>query len=98
MKVEQMTNENLAAMQKTVQVVIEIDEEHYKRIMRCKELDLLLGKLEKMIANGTVLPRHGRLGDLDAIEDEFGTEDSDIYAKEIIRNAPTILEAWGNEE
>ena len=77
-----------------MQIVIEIDEEYYKRIMRCKELDLLLGKIEKRIANGTVLPEHGRLIDGDYLYKKFeanGCKDSNVYR--LIKDEPTILEA-----
>ena len=105
-------------MQKTVQVAIEIGEEYYKRIMRCKELGVLWGKYEEMIANGTVLPEHGRLIDADELEELFRevishlAKEQSIHIQgalehmvrasamtiEMITDAPTILEAWGNEE
>lgn len=92
-------------MQKTVQVVIEIGEECYKRIMRAKEFNLLLGKLEAAIANGTVLPKHGQLGDLDELYKKVQNEENDTederYIKALfrylIRQADTILEATEGE-
>ena len=51
------------------------------------------------IKNGTVLPKHGRLGDLDYLYKKFesnGCKDSNVYR--LIKDEPTILEATGVEE
>ena len=52
-----------------MQIVIEIDDELYNEILSRKYSKT---RLEKAVANGTPLPEHhGRLGDLDALEEYF---------------------------
>lgn len=77
-----------------MQIVIEIDEEDYYRIASGfgQEEDALL--LEKIFKNGTVLPEHGRLIDADALIKEYGKYDIGVF----VNKAPTILEAWGNDD
>ena len=93
------------------QIVIEIDEDMYKNILWgvSAGLDSLS---DKAIANGTVLPKHGRLKDFDKIEWYGCTSEEDCPYKDReckdcdraecwkpqVDKLPTILEAWGNEE
>ena len=98
-----------------MQIVIDIPEDDYKEVLK----DAYSGtpfenRVFSAIANGTVLPKHGRLGDLDELEQEMinGIKAGNLiegYEKygnindvddcvETVRYAPTILEAWGNEE
>lgn len=58
-----------------MKIVIEIDNEHYERIMRLEE-DVTVYPttlaLYEAVKNGTPLPKgHGRIGDLDALETEM---------------------------
>lgn len=39
------------------------------------------------------LGKHGRLGDLDALIESLWCEQEDVYAEQIIKSAPTIVEA-----
>lgn len=41
---------------------------------------------------------HGRLGDLDALEESLEASDEDIYTKHILWDAPTIIEASEEKE
>lgn len=92
-------------MQKTVQVVIEISEEHFKKICANKEDAVIAHDTCRRIANGTVLPKHGRLIDADAMTKDFDTfkesivinrlEDGTIVGMVCV--APTILEARRGE-
>ena len=53
----------------------------------------------KAAQNGTVLPKHGRLGDLDYLYKKFeanGCKDSNVYR--LIKDEPTILEATKESE
>ena len=91
-----------------MQIVINLDEDVYKRTKFYKEfrdLNDCVATL-KAIENGTVLPKHGRLIDADAFEkhnselwgcDFIHPKYCDTLA-DIVSDAPTILEAWGNEE
>ena len=81
-------------MQKTVQVVIEIPETDYEWMKRNPFPLVLPTNIEKAIANGTVLPKHGRLKDVDEYL-KISWEHPDYNLSD---DAPTILEAWGNEE
>ena len=52
------------------------------------------GTIASAIANGTILSKHGRLGDLDYLYKRFeanGCKDSNVYR--LIKDEPTILEA-----
>ena len=93
-----------------MQIVIDIPEREYKVICENNYVAVCAcpNLLSNAIKNGTVLPKHGRLIDADAQDlraelwtftrytgiDEMPYED----ATQTIDNAPTILEAWGNEE
>ena len=83
-----------------MQIVIDIDQDRYKRIMKCKEMGLLLGSLEATIAKGTPLPKgHGRLIDADKLVAYFFRpySNEEYYVntdmENIIKNEPTVLEA-----
>lgn len=91
-----------------MKLIIDIDKETYKKCKWKNNGVVGLEWWERAIANGTVLEPHGRLIDADAQNlqaelwtftrytgiDEMPYED----ATQAINNAPTILEAWGNEE
>ena len=87
-----------------MQIVIEIDKETYIDIKKGKIYSSIRDVPQesvKAIANGTVLPEHGRLGDLDEIIKTIDREYPNLDRQDIkqwIENADTILEAWGNEE
>lgn len=89
-----------------MQIVIEIDENTYKRIQALAKDDYfehdICGNSMQRIANGTPLPKHGRLIDADAIEythaiarcledghnwNELCVTENELY------EAPTIIEA-----
>ena len=81
-----------------MQIVIDICESAYKEMCEYGT-DRVDYDIQSMIKNGTVLPKHGRLGDLDYLYKKFesnGCKDSNVYR--LIKDEPTILEAWGNEE
>ena len=89
-----------------MQIVIDIPEETYNQIMEFG-LENMRGKIcYKAIKNGTVLPEHGRLGDLDELYKKVQNEDYDTEDEKsmkalfryLIRQTNTILKAWGNEE
>ena len=83
-----------------MQIVIDIDEKEYKRII---EGNWIGEEMAEIFANGTVLPpKHGRLIDADAITKDLNTlTDSFIINMDnfscgilsISCTAPTILEA-----
>lgn len=107
-----------------MQIVIEIPESLYNAINQdiyingMRSGKTILQKLVNAIANGTVLPEHGRLIDADELEELFRevishlAKEQSIHIQgalehmvrasamtiEMITDAPTILEAWGNEE
>lgn len=89
-----------------MQIVIEINKELYEEVKGYHELT----ECELAIFNGTVLPeKHGRLGDLDELEQElinginagnfiegyekYGNINNMDDCVETVRYAPTILEA-----
>ena len=82
-----------------MQIVIDIDDEDYKRIQDVPDVfDSLTSRTYSAIKNGTLLPKeHGRLGDLDALREEVSSwgmndyEPSDFI--DIIDQADTIIEA-----
>ena len=83
-----------------MKLIIDIPEEIYKasKIIDGLYENVIQIPLE-VIANGIVLPKHGRLGDLDALEQYVIDKYSEGEQLAIdISDAPTILEAWGNEE
>lgn len=70
-----------------MQVVIEIDKNTYDFF--CKNP---ISSLEIALKNGIIIPsEHGDLIDRDKLEDEFGIEDADIYAQDVIREMPVII-------
>lgn len=93
-----------------MQIVIEIPDEIYKGTMQIKESrgisseDVIQIPLE-CISNGTVLPEHhGRLIDVDALEEAYTYEcisecercehcSKDGHGCELLLNVPTIIEA-----
>ena len=97
------------------QIIVELSEEQYEALNNLKQFGDVkyVPYYERALANGILLPEHyGRLGDLDALEDEFSmlekmtNDDSDIdriIHKEIMKcwkmvmQAPTIIPATGNE-
>ena len=85
-----------------MQIVIDIPEELRIEITRIGLLrisDEKIGLIDRAIQCGTVLPEHGRLGDLDALEQYVIDKYSEGEQLAIdISDAPTILEAWRNEE
>ena len=81
-----------------MQIVIDIPEEVYKNIMNDHGVSPY-GMVFNSIQNGTILPEHGRLGDLDYLYKKFeanGCKDSNVYR--LIKDEPTIIEATGVEE
>lgn len=88
-----------------MKVVINIPEDMYKRYIAL-HMNGLGGKAEGYIANGIPLPKnHGRLGDLSKVYVELneaqieGTEEYKGLgeAKQIVCEAPTIIEAESEE-
>ena len=85
-----------------MQIVIEIDEELYEEVKGYHELT----ECELAIFNGKVLPKHGRLADLDAAlkcVDDDSLEPCDAKWQAIrlfdwAMSKRVLLEAWGNEE
>ena len=69
-----------------MQIVIDIPKEHFKKICANKEDAIIAHDTCRRIANGTVLPEHGRLIDADAYK-------KNLKWNENVDNAPTILEA-----
>jgi len=86
-----------------MQVIIEISEEDFERCK--KEFQMRINIMGDAIANGTPLPKHGRLIDADELYGDFidGTEGYDcqtwnrIEIGEVIDEAPTIIEADDKE-
>ena len=80
-----------------MQVVIEISEYFFRQVVNTgKTYD---NAVYVAFKNGIVLPsEHGDLIDRDCLENEFGTEDADIYAKDIIREMPVIVPREGASE
>lgn len=90
-----------------MQIVIEVSKEDYdlfkntafvedeKTIFKQKTEDrrktMALFRIIEAVRHGTVLPKHGRLIDADDYK-------KNLKWNENVDNAPTILEAWGNEE
>lgn len=82
-----------------IEVVIKVSERKYKGLQ--KEDDKSLSYYEKVIANGTPLPKgHGRLIDADALRvcfyDSSAYQEGEnfcYYSVKDINNAPTIIEA-----
>ena len=90
-----------------MKLMIDIPEEAYKLGTLGSYFGCYSMKLHDTILNGTVLPKHGRLIEVtDELDYQLSTYERWTgidelpyeYAVMEIRNAPTILEAWGNEE
>lgn len=76
-----------------MKIVIDITTELYGEIKN-GIYDSNTRKMAIAIGNGIVLPPdHGDLIDRDKLEDEFGIEDADIYAIDVIREMPVIVPA-----
>jgi len=87
------------------EIVIKLSDLEYNQLIYGDDgLDYEV--LEQAAVNGTVLPEHGRLGDLDELYKKVQNEDNDTEDEKsmkalfryLIRQTDTILEAWGNEE
>ena len=79
---------------KWMQIVIEIPEENYNNKTLVDYFGCYSKMLDATIYNGTVLPKHGRLGDLDYLYKKFeanGCKDSNVYR--LIKDEPTIIES-----
>lgn len=82
-----------------IELVIKIPEEVYKSIINSKNYISYREYIEEGIKNGIPLPKkHGRLKDVDWIDDNCLYHYSDIdgsccYAVADIENAQTIIEA-----
>jgi hypothetical protein len=96
-----------------MQLVINIDEEIYKRVLPYKDVPVISNlandfpEITHAIANGVPLPKeHGRLIDADELYGDFidGTEGYDCQTwnrseiGDVIEYAPTIIEADRSEE
>jgi len=81
-----------------IELVIKIPEDTHERITRPDRLftDNDINKVCWAVYNGTVLPEHGRLIDVDKLWDAYHDLDYDFY--EALDVAPTILEATGVSE
>ena len=85
-----------------MQIVIDIPEKSYTDIRRIASVQMKrrFPTLEQIVANGTPLPKHGRLIDADALkecEQKWSCDyESDGYSHVVeirdIDNAPTIIE------
>jgi hypothetical protein len=83
-----------------MQIVIDIDEDLYKSIIahRCKtrfQQRCDYEDLKNAIEDGTLLPKHGRLIDADALWKKWVF---DAIGKQEIDDAPTIIEADRSDE
>ena len=80
-----------------MQIVIDIDDEDYKRIQDIPDVfDSLISRTYLAIKNGTPLKGHGRLIDADEIQfenREFDTYEDYSRAFDAIDYAETIVEA-----
>ena len=92
-----------------MQIVIDIDEEDYNDLTLTGENTIPLSallRLRESLRNGTPLPKHGRLGDLDKIYvalNEAQIEGTPEYkgigaAKQMICDAPTIIETESEDK
>jgi len=95
-----------------MQIVIDIPEETQVACLQWDDMEfsykaLCTAIMVTAIRHGTVLPKHGRLIEVtDELDYQLSTYERWTgidelpyeYAVMEIRNAPTILEAWGNEE
>ena len=83
-----------------MQIVIDIPKYVYDTIVASDGYiaDCDNEKVGMAVKNGTVLPKHGRLIDADALKDEWKEGFHKKIVDALMDDAPTILEAWGNEE
>lgn len=90
-----------------MQIVIDIDEYDYDYLIRHRNYKLI-SHSEKLILQGTVLPKHGRLIDADkTISEICGSScgchleecghDEPCFSVTRIKSAPTVLEASKDE-
>lgn len=84
-----------------MQIVIDIPEDVYTRLFdngKSNTMDILRACVA--IRKGTILPKHGRLIDADALKDELYNPVTGELVKiawSDIRLAPTIIEADGGD-
>lgn len=82
-----------------MQIVIDISEEIIKDAKESPNYypSYLFGTIWKSIGNGTVLPKHGRLKDVDEILDKLlymgYMDEQKSEIEDVIEMLPTILEA-----
>ena len=81
-----------------MQIVIDIPEESYNNLKIGCTQRVSDGEMIEAIVNGTPLPKgHGRLGDLDALEEEISSWGMNDYEPldfiDAIDDAPTIIGA-----
>ena len=78
-----------------MQVIIELPDDEYESIIYGGGIDDWQKQLViEAIDNGMPLPKgHGNLKDVDKIIEELGCEDEAIIFEEMLREAPTIIEA-----
>lgn len=88
-----------------MQIVINIPEVFYEALRNTDEIisgqrsgKTLMSVIFNAVANGTPLPKvHGRLGDLDALEEEISSWGMNDYEPldfiDAIDDAPTVIEA-----
>ena len=85
-----------------MQIVIDIPEEIYESQRYAQYFGAWSVVLQKHFENGTVLPEHGRLIDANTLKSDgeitIGAGNYSAITRLQIDTAPTILEAWGNEE
>lgn len=80
-----------------MQIVIDLSEDVLMMIKKEVKNNKNASFAEFIIANGTVLPKHGRLVDADALVKKYGDKVAFLNGRvngEYI-NAPTILEGTG---
>ena len=86
-----------------MQIVIDIPVDTYERVMNPDKFyrDIDGEKIRWAVYKGTILPKHGRLGDLDKLYKKTQNEENDTEEEKsmkalfryLIRQADTILEA-----
>ena len=85
-----------------MQIVIDIPEETHERIKDYYKTYETVEAMYSYIVHGTVLPEHGRLIDANTLKSDgeitIGAGNYSAITRLQIDTAPTILEAWGNEE
>lgn len=79
-----------------MKIVIDIPKSLYANLPKIVNGSIASKRILDCVKNGTPLPKgHGRLGDLDALEDyiKIDADEWDRYALAYVENAPTIIEA-----